>query len=163
MSTANKQGIWSGRTDHPLAKEGQEQALLAGQKAKNLNIDLVVSSTQRRAYDTAKIMAKQIDYPIKKIMVNSLLVERDFGELETKKAYLTTVEMHKANILGFETDDMLIKRAEEAFEWLESLGGKNILVVSHGSFGRALRKVAVAEHDFLESIPNAEIVCWVEG
>lgn len=166
LSTANKKTIVSGRTNHRLATEGKEQAKIAGQKAKNLKIDLIVSSPQSRALQTAKIFAKEINYPVKKIRANSLFVERDFGDFEGRRGWLKPEDLeaiYNQGINGSESDIDLLKRAEEAFEWLESLPADNILVVSHGSFGRTLRKVLVTESDFHERIPNAEIVCWVEN
>lgn len=161
LSEANKLGVFGGREDHPLSKEGLRQAKLAGQKAKNLKIDLVVSSTQSRALNTAKIVAKEIGYPIQKIGANSLLVERDFGDLEGKP-YVPPDDPLFHSAIGMESDEDLIARAEEALEWLESLNDENILVVSHGAFGRALRKVIKADSDFHERIPNAEIICWID-
>lgn len=166
LSIGNKKGIVSGgQSNHALTKEGKEQAKLAGQGAKSLGIDLIVSSTQLRALQTAKFVAKEIGYPVKNIVANSLLVERDFGEYEGVTRLLRPEELEaifQKGVKGSENDVALIKRAEEAFAWIESLPAKNILVVSHGSFGRCLRKVCVAEHDFEERIPNAEIVCWIE-
>ncbi len=164
LSTANKRTIVSGRSNHWLSPEGREQAKLAGQKAKGLHIDLIVCSTQTRALQTAKIFAKEIGYPVKKIVVNSLLVERDFGDYEGTRGLITDKVMeaiYEYGDGGSESDKAILKRAEEAFNWISSLGAKSILVVSHGSFGRALRKVAKTEHDYEERIANAELACWI--
>lgn len=165
LSTANKRTILSGSTNHRLSAEGREQAKLAGQKAKNLSIDLIVSSTQSRALQTAKIFAKEIGYPIKKIVTNSLFVERDFGDYEGYKGLLPPEilkDIFENGGKGSESDADLLKRAKEAFAWLKAQSADSILVVSHGSFGRSLRKLAKADHDFHERIANAELVCWIE-
>ena len=56
LSEGNVQEIWSGSTDTPLHTEGRAQAKAAGQKAKKLKIDLVVSSPMSRAKETAEII-----------------------------------------------------------------------------------------------------------
>lgn len=161
FSEGNKAGVYSGRSNHPLTKQGEDQAKKAGQAAKDLGIDLIISSTQLRALETAKFIANKIGYPVDKIDANSLLVERDFGDLEGKPGSMSTEDLHKAEINGFETDDMLLKRAEEAFELIQSLPQDNIMVVSHSSFGRSLRKVVLSDHDFHERIENAQILEWL--
>ncbi len=166
LSTGNEASIVSGgKSDHPLAQEGKRQAKLAGQKAKDLNIDLIVSSTQTRAFQTAKIISKEIGYPVDEIQVNSILVERDYGDYEGHEGTLSPEilnEIYNKGIGGSESNKDLRARAEEAFKWISSLKADNILVVSHGSFGRVFRQICISEYDFEEKIPNAEIVCWIE-
>lgn len=162
LSEHNVMNIYSGITDSLLTAKGRQQAKIAGKYAKGLNIDLIVSSPLKRTIETAQIIAKELSYPKSKIRVNPILIERNFGELEGKKSATAKKRRGVDKIEGYENDKEMLKRAERAFEWLESLDGENILVVSHGGFGRTLRKVAIAEHDFHEAIPNAEIVCWIE-
>jgi broad specificity phosphatase PhoE len=138
LSEMNKAGLWSGGgIDTPLAPEGKKAAKKAAEDAKGLNIDYIISSPYIRAYETAKIIAKEIDYPIEKIERNSLFIERNFGELEG------TPWRIDINIDGFadvETVDSLMERAKLALRHIEAIpDAHNILVVSHGSFGRALR------------------------
>jgi broad specificity phosphatase PhoE len=137
LSEMNKAGLWSGSIDTPLAPEGKAAAQKAAQDAKGLNIDYILSSPYVRAYETAKIIAEEIDYPVHKIERNSLLIERNFGELEG------TTWRIDINIDGFadvETVDSLMERARLALRHIEAIpDAHNILVVSHGSFGRALR------------------------
>lgn len=161
LSEANKLGVFGGRGDHALSAEGKKQAKTAGQMAKNLKIDLIVSSTQSRAKHTAEIIAGVIGYPTEKIVTNKLIVERDFGALEGKP-WTDPRKLDLNTIAGLESDEALLKRAEEAYEWLKEQIADNILVVSHGAFGRALRKIVLPKHDYHERIMNAEVVCWVE-
>src|SRR5580765_3395811 len=81
LSENNKLSIFSGQTESPLADEGREQARQAGQQAKDLHIDHIISSPLSRAHETAQIIAREIGYPEDKIEVSSLLVERHFGVL----------------------------------------------------------------------------------
>ena len=119
----------------------------------------MVSSPLSRAHETAEIVAKEIGYPLEKIRTSDLLVERHFGELEGKP---WSPDLDLDGISDIETVDSLIERAHLAFKWMESLDGETVLVVSHGSFGRALRSVLIEEHPFAgsEKIQNAEIILW---
>ena len=56
--------------DRPLNKRGKRDAPLMGQKLRQADVrpDLIVSSPAKRAAKTAKIMAGQIEYPVKKII-----------------------------------------------------------------------------------------------
>lgn len=161
LSEMNMQGLFSGHTDTPLAAEGRKQAKQAGQAAKGLGINLIVSSPLMRAHDTAKIIAKQIGYPAKRIITNPILVERFYGAMEGKP-YAPDINMD--GISDFETDDMLLERTHEALQWINSLEADHILVVSHGTFGRALRSILKQEFPMShpEKLGNAELVCLVE-
>ena len=158
LSEMNKSGHFAGRhTETPLAPEGRAQARAAGEHARNLNIDLIISSPQSRAHDTAKIIAETIGYPVDKIEVNSLFVERGLGVLEGKPW------MPDLNIDGFadvETTDTLIERMHLAHEFLLAIPHDNVLVVSHGAIGRGLRHIFHPEIPFAPSpsFKNAEIV-----
>jgi len=160
LTVMNVEGRWSGTTDTPLTDEGRRQAKAAGEAAKALKIDLIIASPLSRAHDTARIIAKEIGYPEDKILLNPMLIERHFGELEGKEWY---PDFNYDGIADIETEDTLLNRARAALDWLESLPVENIMVVSHGSFGRALR------HHILEDFPfshphklkNAEIHEWL--
>jgi len=132
----NKKGIFSGRTETPLATEGVHQATVAGQYAKDLGIDCIVSSPMKRAIDTATIIAHEIGYPVDRIIVNDLFMERAFGILEGQ-TYQPHMDM--SNIEGVETAELIVERAKAGVDYLQSLPATTILVVSHGAIGRALR------------------------
>lgn len=159
LSEMNKLGVFGGRTDTPLAAEGREQAKDAGKAAKELTIDLIVASPLSRAHDTAKIIATEIGYPVDKIVTNKLLVERNYGSMEGKA---WTPGFDVSQVEDAEKDEDLLGRAQQILDWLETLPKDNILVVSHGGIGRAIRKVLRQDSDFHEAIPNAKIVSWIE-
>lgn len=154
----NVLGLIAGRTETPLTAEGRAQAKLTGQKAKTLNIDAIASSPQGRALQTARIIAKEIGYPAKEIHVSNLLMERDFGAMEGKP---WSPDLNLDGIADIESVDTLLSRARLALEWLESLPVDNILIISHGSFGRALSSLLTEDsfHDS-ERLKNAEIHHW---
>ena len=136
LSVMNKKGIFSGRTETPLADEGVHQSILAGQYAVNLGIDCIVSSPMKRAIDTATIIANEIGYPVDKIIVSDLFMERAFGILEGQ-TYQPHMDLE--HIEGVETAELIVERAKTGVDYLQSLEATTILVVSHGAIGRALR------------------------
>jgi broad specificity phosphatase PhoE len=160
LSQLNVAGKIAGFTDTPLVKEGKEQAKQAGISVKKLKIDHIISSPLSRTLETAKIIAKEINYPINKIEVNPLFIERHFGSLEGKPYKPDT---NYDGIADAEPSHVLLSRSKLAVDYLENLPYKNILVVSHGSFGRALRHHLVPSQPFhaWAKINNAEIVKWV--
>jgi broad specificity phosphatase PhoE len=156
LTEMNAAGKWSGSTETILTKEGREQAIHAGKAAKGLGIDTIVCSTMVRAVETAEIVAKEIGYPLDKIHKSSLLIERHFGELEGQPY------QPDLNLDGFsdvESLDTLKNRALLALEWIETIPGNTILVVSHGSTGRMLRHIVNPTVPFSGAghFPNAEI------
>ena len=161
LSEMNVAGLIAGTTETPLTREGRAQAKQAGQAAKDLGIDLIVSSPLSRAHETARILAREIGYPEENIIINSLLAERNYGALEGTPFQ----PMRKLKDLGdYEHDRLLIVRAQKALDWINTLGAADILVVSHGAFGRALRSILKVAYPMShpERINNAEILAWVE-
>jgi uncharacterized phosphatase len=154
-SELNKAGVFAGLTNTPLTDEGREQARTEGLKATGHGIDTIVCSPLGRAVETAEIIARQMGIDPSAIQQNELLIERDFGELEgTPYDPHIPIPVHPS----VESDEMLVGRAAKAKLWLETLPAETILVVAHGSFGRALRSLYKPEIDFDQRIPNAEII-----
>lgn len=156
LTEMNVAGLWSGRTETPLTDEGREQAKRAGIAAKDLGIDVIVCSTMGRAIETAEIVAKEIGYPPKAIHKSSLLIERHFGSFEG------TPWQPDLDLDGFsdvEAVDNLKERAHLALEWIKTIPGNTILIVSHGATGRMIRHVADPDIQFKGAgkFSNAEI------
>ncbi|CAN5199171.1 phosphoserine phosphatase 1 [soil metagenome] len=164
--------IWSGQTETPLTENGKTQAKATGVHVKTHlpPIDLIVCSPLSRAVHTAEIIAGEIGYPASKIVRNELLVERHFGTLEGTSSAGYTVDYSFEDIdalEGSETVKQVHERALQALAYIESLPQDNILVVSHGTFGRALRRVVnklphTHEYDLKHReefrLKNAEII-----
>ena len=157
----NVSGHYAGQIETPLTAEGRKQAEAAGKAAKGLGIDLILASPLSRALETAQLFAKEIGYDLKKIRTSPLLVERSFGVMEGKP---WNPDLAYENIEGVESDVALVQRAHLALELINSFEADHILVVSHGSYGRALRSILKAEYPIShpEKINNAELLCWVE-
>lgn len=157
LSVMNKKGIFSGRTETPLAPEGIEQCEKAGRKAKKLNIDFIISSPMERARETAALIAQQIGYPLGDIAINDLFMERDFGSLEGTEY---SINRDFSVYTDVESDEEILERARKGLEYLQSLKHDNILVVSHGAIGRAMRHILNPDVHFhhTERFENAKIV-----
>ena len=168
LSEANKAGIWSGQSETPLSSEGRHQAKTAGIKAMGLEIDLIISSPLGRARQTAEIIANELSYPVDKIRFSELLRERSWGDLEgTPHGNADSIE-DLDSVANIETSEQLIKRADKALKYLESLPAEHILVVSHGTLGRALRHHILEGMPFVNkpgvpgvTLPNGEVIQWI--
>lgn len=164
LSELNVQSLYAGITDTPLTDEGRRQAKLAGQHAKQLDIDYIISSPLSRALETAQIIAKEIGYPLDNIEVNSLFIERDFGALEAQP---WKPDLDLDGVADIEKPETLVERARLAIEHIKTLDADHILIVSHGSFGRAIRHHFDPDKPYQNKtssgelkIPNAEIIQW---
>ena len=164
-SEANAQMIYA-HPHTPLTVKGIAQATAAGQKLKEEKVDIIVSSTYLRAKKTAEIIAEEINYPKTKIKYSELLIERQYTGMEGQA--WTKDYQGKA----IESVNELLKRGLLAFEFIKALPADNILVVGHGTFGRALRHHVLENQPFIDydiypdadpsgHIQNAEVVCWI--
>jgi broad specificity phosphatase PhoE len=157
LSIHNQIGKFSGRINSPLTDEGRRDVKKSAESIKHLSIDTIVSSPLSRAYESAEIVANVISYPPNKIIVNDLFSERDFGELEGTPYSPIAV---RDDVVGIETVEELIQRAQKGFDWLNTLEAEEILLVSHGAMGRALRYVVSENIPFNHPVRfhNAEII-----
>lgn len=69
--------------ERPLNKRGKRDAPLMGQVLRDLKIrpDLIISSPAKRALSTARIIAKCLKYPSKKILVRDRVYESGLSAL----------------------------------------------------------------------------------
>lgn len=160
QSEMNLARRFAGVINTPLTPEGKKQAKIAGKKAKRLGIDYVVSSPLSRAHETAKIIAKEINYPEAKIELNPLLAERSYGAMEGQ---LFSPDIDMDGVADIETTDSLLYRAEEAVASLQKIDADNVLIVSHGSIGRAIRHHLLEDFPYSgpERLPNGKIIQWI--
>jgi uncharacterized phosphatase len=160
LSVYNQIGKFSGRTNSPLTDEGRQDVRKTAESIKNIKIDKIVCSPLSRALESAQIIAEVISYPGGEILVSDLFSERDFGVLEGTTYIPLAVN---EEVEGIESIEDLTQRAEKGLKWLNDLDAEDILLVSHGALGRALRYVI--HEDFPLSHParfhNAEIVSLI--
>lgn len=154
-SEANVQRVFAGQMDTPLTEKGRTQAKAAGVAAREQHFDLIVSSPLTRAYETAKIIAREVGYPVENIVVNDIFKEHYIGGLAGKS--WDTYNEFDPRITDMESLGELKARVAKGLELLKSLSGDTILLVGHGSFARLLQDAIDPAHDHPEP-PNAEVV-----
>ena len=167
QSHTNLNGQWGGQVDTPLTDEGREQAKAAGKsiQEQGLSIDVIVRSPLQRAHHTAKHIADHIGYPHEKIVLHDVFKERNYGIMDGKVMDPEIIALYKTNealidhIEGVEKLADFQKRADQAFEYLQSLPHETVLVVAHGGFGRALWRATTNTplHVRGEYHPNAQL------
>lgn len=139
----NGERRYAGTMDIPLSEAGIEDAQQAAIRLKGAQYDVVVTSTLRRAYDTAKIIVGG-SVPIVK---SRLCNERNFGIMEgltwddvqllNPPVLMIRVgdDLHTVNPQRGEPLEDVWQRAKRFRRFLlGEFRGKNILVVSHGVF-----------------------------
>lgn len=161
LSEANKQVVFAGSSETPLAPEGIEQAKLAGRKAVGTPIDVIFSSPQSRAHHTAKLFAREVGYPENKIIIIPDLRERNHGELEGQPHIADKAKVRAMNPEGYEHDEQLNARALDVYLQIQHHASDHIVVVAHGAIGRALRSHVVPGSDYNEKIDNAKLLRWI--
>ena len=142
----NRKGRIQGKTDIELNEEGIEQAKEARKILEEYPIDMIVSSTLKRARKTAEIINESKKVPI---LFKEALEERGFGEFEGKTREEIQDEIWTSEILdnynlnkqykGVETIQELCSRVWNLIDELkENYTDKNILLVTHGGVTRAI-------------------------
>lgn len=157
----NSQRRTQGIVDIPLNDEGRKQAIEARDKIKDIVFDKVYSSPLSRAIETARLVTED-KYPI---IIDDLLIERNFGEMEGKvigeeydvKEFLA--RPMDASYNGEETHKHMVERAEKFLSKIDK--DNNILVVTHGAYYRAIMKAInkdISDKEFIELfLGNCEI------
>lgn len=154
-SQANRDNVFGDR-DSPLTDTGYQQAREAAHKLLIIP-DIIISSPQPRAHETALTIAKEIGYD-GEIVINSDLIERKYGILTGTEFIHNSDVLDTSNDPTAESLDDLYARAKRFHDYVISLKQDNILVVAHGSFGRSLVRVfkSIKLHEPVEFLKNAE-------
>lgn len=138
----NIEDKFTGHSEALLTKSGQQQAISAGKSAKTTlpTFDVIICSPLQRAYQTAELISEQLGYPIDKIEINPLFIERSLGILEGTKAkdFFSNHEFHELDqVQGVETIEQLQVRARKALHYVKLRNENDILIVGHAAFGSA--------------------------
>lgn len=144
----NAQGRMMGVSDIPLTTKGQQQAKAVGLLLKKYLIDVIYSSPLRRAVKTAQ--AIHIHHKHVPLHLHDALKERNFGSLEGKTyeevnavgapmVFSTAWYYTEYQPPGGERLRDVLGRAQSFIRDIEKNSeGKHVVVVSHGTFQRAL-------------------------
>jgi broad specificity phosphatase PhoE len=136
----------------PLTKHGELQAAYMAERCAKLPIELLVSSTMKRAKDTAGIIGKKIH---REPVFSDLFVERRRPSVQTGVAINDPHSLEVDQILyqNFATPNFrhsdeenfedLTERARAALDYLASREEEHIAVVTHGFFMRIVMAAAI--------------------
>ncbi len=119
-----------------LSENGHIQAVSASNNPLLSKIDIIISSNEKKAFLTARPIAKKLNKDLIKMSY--------FDELKRGSKFLSKSKFEKlkrqklqdlnCNIDGGETANQAIKRFSKGIEILEKdYNNKNILIVSHGT------------------------------
>jgi broad specificity phosphatase PhoE len=123
-------------TDIPLTPNGEEQARLLGDRLRDVEFDVVVSSPAIRARHTAELAGFG-----DRVEIDEDFVEYRYGEYEG----VTTAEIRKTRPdwdlwrdgnPGGETTPEVAARADRVIERIRARGGEAALVFGHGHMSR---------------------------
>lgn len=159
----NDKGLLQGKTDIELNEEGNEQAKKIHDIIDIDNIDICICSPLKRTKKTAEIV---VDGRIP-IVYDKLLLERDFGDYEGKPINFELIEQqwdYKLNDFSNNIESLkdCLKRARKFLNKInKKYNNKSILIVSHGSFIKALHFNLIGydeNTDFLSFNPKNAVI-----
>lgn len=138
QTNGNKEQRMQGRMDIPLNELGISQAKKAYEELRNIKFDKIFCSPLIRTIQTAMIVANAEKNDL---IIDDRIVEISFGSMEGKTLDELGGDFVKffskpseyININESESFQSLIKRNGEFLEYLKTVEGNNILVVSHGA------------------------------
>jgi len=144
LTELNRSKRTGGRLDVPLLEEGRRQAEHARANFDGTSLDIVISSSLRRAIETALIVT---GWEREKILIDDLAVERSFGDMEgltqdeirVRFPFVIYVPIehvrYSLNPPGGESFETLRARARAFLDrTLRAHRGRRILVSSHQNF-----------------------------
>lgn len=135
-----------GWRDSPLTEEGINCAIRLGQSLAGIDFDVIYSSTQNRALETAKLIRGDKDTPI---VTHEGLRELGFGTWESmelgeiEKRYPNEYYIYRNKPELYEPIDGesfkdLFKRVESFLDEVKTQNYQNVLIVTHGVTIKAL-------------------------
>ncbi len=155
----NIKGLLQGLTDIPLNMEGIKEVKDLKEKLDLNDIDICISSPLKRTKMTVQILVGDE----KKIIYDDMLKERAFGNYEGKSIDFDLIYKLWNYKLNYSEENIeslknCLKRAKRFLDKIKKeYPDKNILIVSHGSFIKALHYNLVGYDEntsFLSFSPN---------
>jgi phosphoserine phosphatase len=173
----NRDGRWQGHADRPLTDLGREQARALADRLAAIELDAVYSSDLERARETAAIVAKPHQLPVKEL---SDLREVDVGSwsgltrAEAEELYPDAFRHWTEGGEGWDDGETYEQLGERVVRALGMIAAKHadgrVLVVAHGGTIRAIHAAAlgVDVHTYrrIQRVePNATLsaVCVEDG
>ncbi len=142
-SQENMKGILQGHLGGTLSEKGREQSMKLALKLKEEKLDAIFSSDLQRAKETAVVIARYHDIPVRYIPE---LRERDVGVFEgSDRGEFENARIKSKSLKndfkpeGGESYGNLKDRAKRFLDILvKDYKGKTVLVISHKAFNRML-------------------------
>ena len=152
----NAEGRLQGQTDRPLSDYGRRQAQQLADELGSEEFEAIYSSDLIRARETAEIIARRLELPVK---LDPDLREKDWGTWEG----LTSVERDRVEFAG-ESTEAHQQRILEALRRIAERHPRDgvVLVVTHGGSMRRVQTAAMGMA--LPVVENCgRWLCEVEG
>lgn len=146
-TNGNLGGYWQG-PDEPLNENGLKQARILANRVKDLNVGRVISSSMKRAVQTADVIAQSANLSVEysdlfREVKNPTSVQGYVPDSDKDKL----IELYKTERLNhlediawhFEDEENvadMTNRIKEAASYLDNLKEESVLIVSHGNFIR---------------------------
>lgn len=128
--------IMQGQRHGELTPVGIAQMGVLAVSLSKIHFDVIISSDLQRAYDSAQILARQLNQPVQ---TTPMLRERDWGDFTGQFIPDLKGLPLPENV---EKMDDLLNRAKSFLKWAKNnYQGKTILVVGHGIFNKAIQAV----------------------
>ncbi len=146
----NKERLLQGRTDIDLNEEGINQAKEQKKIIDNINIDLCLTSPLKRTFNTSTILLEN-KIPIIK---EELLIERNFGDFEGKTIDMDLIakqwdyHLNDSNNNIESIKECLDRAKKFLLKIKNTYNDKNLLIVSHGAFIKALHFNLIGYNEF---------------
>ena len=154
----NKQKKIQGRINNQLNATGKAQVQEVGRILKEQDPfwDIIIASPLDRAIDSAKIIAKELNYT-GDIIINNNVIEREFGDAEGE---FITDEIYERitndDVNNLEKSYELQNRAFNAIlKIAKTYKGKKILIATHSHFIKGLFTKISNEFTFTSPLYNA--------
>lgn len=146
-----------GRTDLPLTEEGQRQAEVLAQKAKNLGLDMIIASPMIRAQQTASAVSRVTGIAVQ---TDTRLIEQDYGIYEGKDRQNAGFLANKRQFATrYPNGESMFDVCYRIYSLIEELKqkypDKKILLVCHGGVCRLIRS-------YFEDMTTEEYVNYCE-
>ena len=160
----NQKGLRTGLTDIGLTEKGKNEARFAGEKLKNIPIDLAYTSVLLRAKQTLDEIKKVLNLENLPTTENAALNERDYGIYTGKNKWEIQKEVGNEKFQEIRRGwDAPIGKGESLKDVYDRVvpyyeteilpklkEGKNILISAHGNSLRALVK-------YLDNLSDTEV------
>ncbi len=144
----NAQGVLQGSIEADLNARGRAQAEAAAKQMRNLGLQRIISSPQRRAVQTAEIIADHLQLPVE---TQASLRERSWGPYEGRPR-----EEAVADAEGVEPLSALRERAVTALRDIVSGSASKTLIITHSGLVREL--ISVLDCGYSERIENCQLL-----